>query len=279
MTEIIQFGTLFSSSKGNCSLFRLGKTVILIDAGRSAKYIADALLSCGITPDQVSAVFVTHPHIDHVGALKVWTKKFGTTVHAAGETAEDLEDICAPGTVVRHPILFSVDVGGVRVTSFATSHDTRCSVGYRITVKDGEEAGMSFGVCTDLGIVTGSVERGLGGCLGIILESNHDVEMLKSGPYLPDQKQRILSDRGHLSNDTAAHFAAKLAKNGTRAFLLAHLSPVNNTPETAKNCFENVMNAEGVFPEMKIASCDSPVMFDITDLNTVNEYFHTAVTE
>ena len=279
MTEKLQFGTLFSSSKGNCSLFRLGETVILIDAGRSAKYIADALLSCGITPDQVSAVFVTHPHIDHIGALKVWTKKYGTPVHAAGETADDLEDICAPGTVVRHPILFNADVGCVRVTSFATSHDTRCSVGYRITVNDGVDKELSFGVCTDLGIITGSVERGLGGCLGIILESNHDVDMLKSGPYLPEQKQRILSDRGHLSNDTAANFAAKLAKNGTRAFLPAHLSPMNNTPETVRKCFENVMNAEGVSPEIRIASCDSPVMFDITDLNMVNEYFHTAVTE
>lgn len=268
MKEEFIFGTLFSSSKGNCSLFRLGDTVILFDAGRSAKYITDSLKKLGLTPDSVSAIFVTHPHTDHIAALKVWTKKYSTPVHAAGATGEDIEDVCAPGVLVSHPIVFNTDVGCVTVSSFPTSHDTRCSVGYRIKVRQGEMAGECFGISTDLGCVTDSVTRGLQGCRGIVLESNHDVDMLMQGPYQPEQKRRILSDRGHLSNETSAQLAVRLAEEGTSAFVLAHLSPVNNSPEAAMSCMSSAMKNAGLSPMIEIAKEDVPVTFTATDVET-----------
>lgn len=249
--------TLFSSSKGNCSLFRYGDTAILVDAGRSAKYIKDSLDLLGIAPEQINAILLTHPHSDHTGALKVWTRRYGTPVHAAGATAEDVEDLCASGTLRPHPIIFTEDIGDFTISSFVTSHDTRCSVGYRFSLIDG---GGEFGIATDLGCVTDAVRKGLSGCRGVILESNHDVDMLMCGPYAPEQKRRILSDRGHLSNAVCASFAAELAAAGTEAFVLAHLSPVNNLPEKASSCASDAMRAAGVSPTIAIASPERPTV-------------------
>jgi len=134
--------------------------------------------------------------------------------------------------LVRHDAMFTETVGALTVSSFRTPHDSRMSVGYRIAFSD-EDGEHVLGIATDIGYVSDSVREGLCGCDAVVLESNHDVEMLMDGPYPYDLKLRIRSNRGHLSNADSASLAAALAAQGTRAFLLAHLSEENNDPTLA----------------------------------------------
>lgn len=256
----ITVGTLCSGSGGNCALVRVGDCAIIIDAGRSTRYIKTALEQYGLSPEQIGGIFLTHPHSDHTAALRVWTKKYGTTVHAAGATALEIADLCAPGTIAEHPVGDCVTVGCLAVTSFPTSHDTTCSVGYRVQVTDGAYRAVCIGLSTDLGVVTDAVIAGMTGCRAVIIESNHDEGMLRAGPYTPEMKRRILSARGHLSNPASAEFAVRLASAGTQALLLAHISEINNTPDLALGCARSALTAAGLQAYVYAAQQDRPVM-------------------
>jgi phosphoribosyl 1,2-cyclic phosphodiesterase len=242
------FGTLCSGSGGNCAVFSAGGTTLLIDAGRSAKYICGALRGAGVDPASVGALFLTHSHIDHVAALAVLTAKLGVRVHAAAATAGCVSGKCAPGTLVGHSPLYSEDVGGAAVTSFATSHDTEVSLGYRV-----DFGGTGYGCVTDLGVFTDSVFDALRGCRAVILEANHDPGMLRCGCYPPELKRRIASDRGHLSNGDAAEAAVRLAEAGAEHILLAHISCENNRPELALAAVRGALERAG-FPAVPFGS-------------------------
>ena len=224
----IVFGTLCSGSSGNCAVLSTGGSSVLIDAGKSAKYITDALITSGINPETVEGIFLTHEHSDHISALATLTKKRPVPVHATFGTAGFVSFKCAPGTLRTHPPVYSETVGDITVESFATLHDTDISVGYRL-----DAAGRSFGYATDLGIVTETVLESLTGCESVILEANHDLSMLMNGPYPPELRRRIASERGHLSNADSASAAVELVKRGTKRLLLAHLSAENNLPSLA----------------------------------------------
>ncbi len=258
MCSEILFGTLYSGSKGNCTLVRMGGTTILVDAGRSARYLCAKLGACGITPDGVDAVFVTHSHGDHTSALATFTKKYGIPVHAAGHVAREISHLCAEGTLVEHPLRFRETVGGITVSSFVTSHDTYESVGYRF-----ECDGHVLGVATDLGVVTDEVKRGLCGCCAAVIESNHDEGMLMAGPYPPELKRRILSANGHLSNEACASFADYLASEGATSLLLAHISEVNNSPELALAVCESTLCASHRDVAIDAAHPDEPVLLQV----------------
>ena len=203
--------SLYSGSSGNAFLIGCGEDYILIDAGRSARALCRAIAECGYDPDRALAILLTHEHSDHVSALPVFLKSHPVPVHVVAASAGRLE---TQGTVaphlVRHTPLYRVEIGPFTVTSFPTPHDSRASVGYR-----------------------GAIEEGLTGCEAVIIESNHDPDMLENGTYPDDLKRRIRSDRGHLSNPDCAVLAAKLAGSGTERILLAHLSRENNTPKIA----------------------------------------------
>ena len=217
--------TLYSGSGGNSTYISGGGSSILIDAGKGA---SDKL--------PVDAIFITHEHVDHIGALAVFLKKYPIPVHVTAPSAEKLYrvigDTPAKDCIVVHSPLFTVGLGNMTVSSFPTSHDSAMSVGYRISVNT-EDSVHLLGYATDLGEVTPAVEQGLLGCEAVVLESNHDENLLLDGPYPYDLKMRIRSRHGHLSNTAAAEFAATLAANGTTHFLLAHLSKENNLPEFA----------------------------------------------
>lgn len=254
---MITFGTLCSGSKGNCALVKYRDTAILVDAGRSAKYIKDALCSLGIGPEDISAILLTHSHSDHTSALKVWCAHYGTPVHASGAVCDALCGKCGD-VFVRHPMGFEEKIGDITVKSFETHHDSFGSVGFRFETEEG-----SVGIATDLGHVTDVVRGGLCGCRAVIVEFNHDVNMLMSGPYPPELKQRILSRYGHLSNESGAEFARYLADNGTSHFLLAHISEINNTPRLAHSAACAALSDISGSIGLSVAEPAAPVMISI----------------
>lgn len=250
--------TLYSGSGGNAIYVRVGETVILIDAGKNAKTLCRSLCEIGADIADVQAIFVTHEHSDHVSALEVLSKKHDFPIHIMEKSAARFDRL-PPSPLhehlVRHEGMFCETVGDVTVSSFRTPHDSRMSVGYRISFCD-EDGEHTLGIATDIGYVSDSVREGLSGCEAVVLESNHDVDMLMDGPYPYDLKLRIRSNRGHLSNADSATLAASLAEEGTRAFLLAHLSEENNDPALALDEAVQAISDPSVW--VSVAAPDSP---------------------
>lgn len=254
----ILIGTLCSGSKGNCTLVKYRDTAILVDAGRSTKYIKSALSSVGVLPEQISAIFLTHSHSDHTSALKVWTSNFHTPIHASGAVCSAVEKNCGAEVLRPHSIEFEEIVGDISVKSFPTDHDSFGSVGYRFALGD-----TAVGIATDLGQVTDRVREGLSGCAAAVIESNHDVDMLLRGPYPPELKQRILSRYGHLSNESGAEFARFLADHGTSRLMLAHISEINNTPELAYRASSRALSDILEKIELAVSEPAVPVLFNL----------------
>ncbi|MBR2722360.1 MAG: MBL fold metallo-hydrolase [Clostridia bacterium] len=243
----IRILSLYSGSTGNSFLIQGPEGAILIDAGKSAKRLCASLCQAGISPDEISAIFVTHEHQDHISALPVFLKHHPIPVHLPAPSACRLEnEPWSERLLLPHPPIFTTEAAGMKVTSFPTPHDSRASVGYRIEINRDGRSPLSVGLATDIGYVTDTIHAALLGCHAVILESNHDVEMLRYGPYPYDLKQRILSRRGHLSNEDSAIESARLAQGGTRAFLLAHLSLENNRPDVALDAHISSLGSEDV---------------------------------
>ena len=226
---------LYSGSEGNAALLTMGEHAVLIDAGRSARTLCQALQAQGVDPDKLLAIFLTHEHRDHTAALDVFLKHHPVPVHVAGRSAEKLsrfgsDALCE--ALVTHPPIFTEQVGPFTFHSFVTPHDSDESVGYRITLTD-DDGTHEIGYATDLGSITAAVEEGLLGCEAVVLECNHDPDMLMTGPYPYVLKRRIASRNGHLSNADCAAFSVRLAERGMKRLLLAHLSETNNLPELA----------------------------------------------
>lgn len=227
---MITLHTLASGSEGNCLLLSAAGTHLLLDAGISCRRISTALASLGLSLQDVKAVLVTHDHSDHVSGIQTMARKWQIPVYASPAAARHLSyRIAGLEPLLRHVSCgVPFPVGDFTVTAFPTSHDGHGGVDFRFDC-----GGASVGAITDTGYVTEEARHVLSGVELLVLESNHDVELLRSGPYPYPLKARILSDLGHLSNDAAAAFAAEMAACGTRQFLLAHLSKENNTPQRA----------------------------------------------
>ncbi len=223
--------SIASGSEGNSLLVSAGGTHILVDAGISARRITTALLSLGLTPGDIAGVLVTHEHSDHTAGLATLTKQYRLPLYASGGTAGALCARIPHAADVLHllPRQGVLTLGDAQVTVFPTSHDAAESIDFRFDC-----GGAALGVLTDTGCVTPEAEQALQGVDLLVLESNHDEDWLLSGPYSYYLKQRILGNRGHLSNDAAAALAQRMASAGTRQFVLAHLSRENNTPERAR---------------------------------------------
>ena len=250
--------TLYSGSGGNSTYIRVADTAILIDAGKSARALCNSLRSIAEDIGKIQAIFVTHDHHDHVSALEVLSKKHEIPIHVTEPSAEVFDrypDSSIHARLVRHEVEFCVQVGELTVRSFRTPHDSRMSVGYRMEFEDGGQI-RAIGLATDIGYVSEAICSGLCGCEAVVLESNHDVDMLMNGPYPYDLKKRSRSNRGHLSNHDSAAFAAYLAEQGTRGFLLAHLSEENNEPSLALD--ETVSAVSDATVQICVASPDEP---------------------
>ena len=234
-TKLYSLKLLYSGSDGNAALLCTDYATVLIDAGRTAKALTAALAAASVDPDTISAIFLTHEHRDHTAALNVFLKRHPVPVHTTAASAARLRACggeALSACLVEHAPLFTEQIGNLSVSSFETPHDSACSVGYRVSVPDGD-AIHCIGYATDLGAVTPAVENALTGCEAVVIECNHDEEMLVTGPYPADLKRRIASRHGHLSNRDCAALCARLAARGTKRFLLAHLSEINNDPALA----------------------------------------------
>lgn len=250
---------LYSGSGGNSVFIRVGGNAILIDAGKSARALCNALGAIGESLDSIDAVFITHEHSDHVSALEAIAKKTYARIHITEDSARKFDRSATEFLYCRlttHPPCFCEEVGQMRISSFRTPHDSDMSVGYRIEFPDGDGV-CAVGLATDIGCVSDDIRKGLLGCEAVIIEANHDKDMLMTGPYPYFLKKRVASICGHLANTECAEFATELAQNGTKSFVLAHLSKENNTPELA---FDEVTQAvSGMGVRVVVASPDDPV--------------------
>ncbi len=253
----VKIYTLYSGSGGNSTFVRVGDTAILIDAGRNAKALCGCLNSIGEEMASICAIFITHEHSDHISALEVVAKRNEIPIYMTRQSAVKIaQESAVRKRIVEKDILFSEEIGDIRIRSFRTSHDSLMSVGYRIEYED-DGVVHAIGYATDIGYVSNDVREALIGCEAVVIESNHDIDMLMRGPYPADLKRRVRSSHGHLSNADCAEFALDLVKNGTRAIMLAHLSRENNEPEIA---FDEVANAiSGFDVGLYVADPFSPV--------------------
>ncbi len=232
--ENVSLISLYSGSKGNCTYIRCGNDEILIDAGRSLRALSNALSSIGGDLERIKAVFITHEHSDHVSALEMLSKKFRIPIHMTEDSSKKVLSTTSyvKNNIICHSPVFEEKIGGLTVRSFPTPHDSDMSVGYTITLPNGEKIGYA----TDIGHITGTIRENLLGSEAVVIESNHDLQMLKDGPYPAWLKMRIGSANGHLSNTDCAAFIPELIASGTSDIMLAHLSGENNTPDVALNC-------------------------------------------
>ncbi len=229
--------TLYSGSSGNAVYVKSDDAEILIDAGVSARAVENGLKSIGTSLNNIQAIFVTHEHSDHTRGLEVISKKYHIPTHMTDPSARAL--IRDPKAsllhdLYLHPTDFTVRFGSTTVRAFPTPHDSAAAVGYSVEYCSTDGETEKFALATDIGCVTDTILSELSGADSVVIEANHDVEMLLSGPYPYHLKRRILSDKGHLSNENSAKLAEFLAKNGTKHFVLGHLSKENNYPPTAE---------------------------------------------
>ena len=226
-----------------------GRTRLLVDAGLSRKETFARLKILAIDPESLTAILITHEHTDHISGLPAIARKLGIPVYISRLTAPAIpwDDGFVP-----HLELFqagsSFPIGDIEVTSFTIPHDAADPVGYSFCAE-----GIKIAIATDLGYLPDSVRYHLQGADLLMLESNHDVEMLKGGPYPWSVKQRVMGRMGHLSNDVACRFLREEIDTRTSTVILGHLSEHNNHPEIVRLMASQALDRRSLFTRVVIA--------------------------
>lgn len=239
------FCPLFSGSSGNALFVGAGNTRILIDAGLSGRTVSDALNSIGILPETLNGILVTHEHSDHVKGVGILSRKYHLPVYANARTWAAMEKqvgAMAPSLQREFETDESFFIGDLSVIPFAIPHDAADPVGYRV-----DFGARSAATATDMGYFSKRALDALSGVDILVLESNHDIDMLRANEhYSSALKTRILGRRGHLSNEACAEALWMLYQTGVRHAVLGHLSHENNTPELAMRTVCEAMQAHGL---------------------------------
>lgn len=239
----MRFTSIASGSSGNVSYIGTEETHILVDAGVTMKAINEGLGTLSLSLKDISAIFITHEHIDHIRALGTISRKYGIPVYGTLETLREVLLTKSLGAVDRgllHPILpdQSLQMGDLQVLPFSIDHDAANPCAYRI-----EDGKHRVAVATDLGHFDNYICEHLSHLDAMLVEANHDLRMLETGPYPMALKRRILSDHGHLSNDNAGKMLNQVLHDRIRHIFLGHLSKENNLPALALRTVQNEIDA------------------------------------
>jgi len=267
----LRFCPLFSGSSGNSLYLGCNDTHLLIDAGMSGAKITAEMERVGLAPTDLSGILITHEHADHIAGAGILSRRYNLPIYANEATWSAMRDKL--GNISENNIrLFETGadfhIGSLDITPFAIPHDAAEPVGYSFY------AGRNkLSIATDLGVIRESWLKHIEDSDLVLLESNHDVDMLKAGRYPYDLKRRILGNKGHLSNDAAGKAALQLVQRGVRNIILGHLSGENNFPELAYQSVCCALQSEGVEPGrdlmLSVASRDgSSGMYVIGGENT-----------
>jgi phosphoribosyl 1,2-cyclic phosphodiesterase len=237
----MRFCVLGSGSKGNCTYVASEKTAVLIDAGFSGVEVERRLSGIGVDISRIAAILLTHEHGDHVKGVSVLSRRHGIMVYANQQTRD------AAGTLLQNLHEFtsfstgkSFHINDLEVHPFAVSHDTVDPVGF--TISD-ERARMGY--CTDTGMVSKLIHHHLSSCHGLVLECNHDLEMLRNGHYPVHVQQRVRSKKGHLANPQAVEFIKELYNDGLEHVVLAHISDSNNSADIIRRIVAELLRELG----------------------------------
>jgi len=256
----IRFAPLFSGSNGNSILVEMGDTHVLIDAGVSGSRIVEALKTLGVAPGEISGILLTHEHSDHVQGAGILSRKYDIPLYATRGTWALIRERMgrlSPSNIRELRAFQDFYIGDACVMPFPLPHDAAEPVGYSVSC-----SGRRVAVATDIGHIKGDWLEAVTGCDLVLLESNHDVGMLKAGRYPYELKRRILGNFGHLSNDSAGQAAVKLAESGVGQIVLGHLSGENNFPELALRTVWDELEREGfrlgVDVKLDVARRDAP---------------------
>jgi phosphoribosyl 1,2-cyclic phosphodiesterase len=244
------FCPLFSGSSGNASFIASGDTALLLDAGMSARSIVSALEQIGVEPALLKGILVTHEHTDHIKGVGALSRKFDLPVYANAATFGAMESKIGPiaGKNIR---IFNTNqdfyIRDIGVYPCEIPHDAAEPVGFCFYA-----AGKKISVMTDLGYVSAKVFDAAGRSDVLMLEANHDIDMLQKGPYPQHLKKRILGRRGHLSNEVAGKTLAAFCAAGVGQVFLGHLSEKNNTEQLAYQTVTDILHRQGIREEMTI---------------------------
>ena len=238
---------LGSGSRGNSTLVSSSGTRLLVDAGLSCRELVRRMRLCGEDPASLDAILITHEHADHVGGLYVLAKKLKLPVYITIPThsayQRSARDSAGNPVVLERVEYFRAgqgfQIGDISIVPFTIPHDAIDPVGFTF-----RSEGIKLGVCTDLGYMPASVRDHIRGCNILMVESNHDLELLRGGPYPWSVKQRVMSRVGHLSNDALADFLTSDYDGAAEYLILAHLSEQNNHPEIARVTAERALGEQ-----------------------------------
>ena len=242
----MKFCSLYSGSSGNSIFIASDNAKVLIDAGLAGKKIDDALKHIGEESSSIDGIFITHEHIDHIKGVGVLSRKYDIPIYANDNTWAVMEKNI--GKIKEHNIRImdrrsSITINDLEIRSFNIPHDAIAPVGYTVSY-----AGKNASVVTDFGVFTEEIRDNIIDSDIILLESNHDVNMLRMGPYPYKLKLRVLGENGHLSNEDCGSAIVSLLKNDKKQIVLGHLSGTNNHPDLAYQTVVDVLSANGIRP-------------------------------
>lgn len=254
----MRFCVLSSGSRANATYVEAGETAIIIDNGLSAKKLEGRLHLAGLSTKKIKAVLVTHEHADHIAGVPTLSRKLKVPIFTNRLTRKGLRDGFAFETFKNGE---SFNIGEIEISPFSIIHDAADPVGFVCRA-----AGLSFGTVTDLGRVTDVVKNALAGVNSILLESNHDQEMLANCSYPWHTKQRISSSHGHLSNDASAAFLQELIHGDMNHVVLGHISENSNTHELALTTATRYLQYINYSPSLQCADVHSPTrVFNVAE--------------